>query len=66
MIRAAKSRLEASMAEQGKSCEKCNWWQGGMCRHGMVAEHEHSRDRACPFFAREVSAFAFFVKEWRW
>ncbi|HTH16590.1 MAG TPA: hypothetical protein VL974_08055 [Magnetospirillum sp.] len=54
------------MAEQGKSCEKCNWWQGGMCRHGMVAEHEHSRDRACPFFAREVSAFAFFVKEWRW
>ena len=56
------------MAEPAKACTKCAYWDRGTCRHGLAAEAEHARahDYACPFFARDVSAFGFFVKEWRW
>lgn len=57
------------MVEHGKPagvCVKCAYWDRGLCRHGMAAEQERGRASACPFFSRDVSAFAFFVKEWRW
>lgn len=50
----------------GKACAKCAYWDRGICRHGMVGEQERGRGSGCPFFSRDVSAFAFFVKEWRW
>ncbi len=55
------------MVEQGmpaRHCKRCAYWDRGICRHGMAAEHE--RGTGCAFFSRDVSAFAFFVKEWRW
>lgn len=57
------------MTEQGKSakrCAQCAYWDRGTCRHGMVAENERGRGSSCAFFTRDASAFAFFVKEWRW
>lgn len=57
------------MGDQGSNariCGKCAYWDRGICRHGMASEHERGRSAGCPFFSRDVSAFAFFVKEWRW
>ncbi len=55
------------MSDQGKpatQCNKCSYWERGICHHGMAAEQEHKGKR-CLFFNRDASAFAFFVKEWR-
>ncbi len=53
-------------AKSAKNCGKCAYWDRGVCRHGMAGEHERGRGTGCAFFSRDVSAFAFFVKEWRW
>lgn len=56
------------MSEIGKTqtqCPRCAYWDRGVCRHGMTSEQEHARSQRCVFFSRDVSAFAFFVKEWR-
>jgi hypothetical protein len=57
------------MTEQSNAarlCRRCAYWDRGLCRHGMATERERHGCGRCPFFSRDVSAFAFFVKEWRW
>lgn len=56
----------AKAANGAETCGKCAYWDRGECRHGLADDHDRRSRGGCSYFSRDVSPFAFFVKEWRW